>query len=86
MPRIKLRTLAKKYGPFEGPLTREQLANVPHEMLSCILNIHAPCDGAMYGSIGYHVVDVLERYISTTPMPNNLHVFDIWFGNELKNP
>ncbi len=82
--RRKLGTVLRDFGPFLGPLTKQEAefhytnGNTPR-----VLNIHdSDGDGAMFGSVGYHFVNVQERYLASKPMPENMIVFDIWFTGE----
>lgn len=84
MKKVKLSTVIKKYGPFKGPLMRADLSAVPSDKL---LNVHVSDGGTWYGSVGFKIVDVLERYASEKPMPDDLHIFDVWFSDDgLKSP
>lgn len=81
--RRKLDTVLRMYGPFLGPLTREETTtHYNNGNLLRVLNVHDGDGGAMFGSVGHHIVNVSERYLASKPMPEDMTVFDIWFTSK----
>lgn len=82
--RRKLDTVIRNYGPFLGPLTKQEAEfhyTAGHTLR--VLNVHdADGDRAIWASVGYHFVNVQERYLASKPMPKDMMVFDIWFVSE----
>ena len=47
---------------------------------------YEPPDTEWIGLVGYHIVNIIERYRATKPMPFNLLVPDVWYTDGLPSP
>lgn len=81
----KLDTIIKEYGPVNGPIGHERVSELlkkgEHMRILCIME-SGTNSTTLYGASGHHFVNVLERYETFKPMPENLHIYDIYFVDE----
>lgn len=83
--KMKLSTVIREYGPINGPISHQRatelLKKSEHMRLLCVVDTGGLSD-TLWGLSGHHFVNVLERYETFKPLPNDLMVYDIHFGDE----
>lgn len=81
---MTLEEAVQQYGPFTR-ITREREAALRSTGASArVLSvIDSPDDDFRCEACsGFHLVNVWELYESTTPMPNELFVPEVWWGDD----
>jgi len=82
--RKKLSTVLKSHGPAKGPLERSQvqalLDSGKNEFILTI--VEGDSGNTLWGCPGNHFVNVIEKYEFTKPLPQDILVFDICFGED----
>lgn len=79
-----LSTVIREYGPINGPISHERVSELlkkgEHKRMLCIIHTPGGSD-TLWGLSGHHFVNVLERYEAYKPLPDNMWVYDIHFGD-----
>lgn len=83
MTKRKLSKFIKMYGPVKGPINRQRVQELLNQGKNeFILSIvEGDSNTTLYGCPGNHFVNVLDKYEFEQPLPQDVLVFDIHFGD-----
>ncbi|TXH09051.1 MAG: hypothetical protein E6R04_09225 [Spirochaetes bacterium] len=82
--RKKLSSVLKMYGPAKGPLKREEVQKLLDDGKndSILTIVEGDSGNTLWGCPGNHFVNVIEKYEFAKPLPQDILVFDISFGED----
>jgi hypothetical protein len=82
--RKRLSSVLKMYGPAKGPLKRAEVQKLLDDGKndSILTIVEGDSGNTLWGCPGNHFVNVIEKYEFAKPLPQDILVFDISFGED----
>lgn len=78
---VDIDTLIDKYGPFTK-ISKQEVQKLLDDgdwrRVFCVMT----SGDSVYGSVGFHIVNVEQFYKSSKKMPENLTCDDVWFTDD----